>query len=156
STLAPQKERTPRGGTQLPDQVLHESAAERVPSRPGDGELVHVARHARLLSRHAPRSPLLVAEVDTSFSDRSLPSRPLGCAPKAAVALRLPDAHSLERQVGKPPRQFGIDVEPPARRIGPQAEDRLQEMEDGPRGPRLRRARSRVEHREGSPPPLDP
>src|SRR5262249_40896330 len=119
-------------------------------------ELVQVARHARLLSRHAPRSPLLVAEVDASFSHRALPPRAFALAPEAEVDLRLPDAHAPERQVGKPPRKLGIDVEAPARRIGSQAEDRLQEVEDAPRGPRLRRARPWVQHREGPPTPLDP
>src|SRR5262249_1671339 len=132
----------------------HEGAAERVPSRRGDGELVHVARHARLLSRDAPRSPWLLAEVDVSLSRGTLPPGAVAFAPEAEVDLRAPDAQTAERQVGKPPRKLGIDVEPPARCIGPQAENRLQEVEDAPRRPGLRRARSRVEHREGPPGPL--
>ena len=60
---ADEEERTPRRSPQFRDQALHEDAAERVPARGGDGELVDVARHGRLLARRRPGSPRFLPDL---------------------------------------------------------------------------------------------
>ena len=61
----------------------------------------------------------------------------MALAPAPEVQRGLAHGQPPQGHLGQPPRQLGIDVEPVVWGVRPQAEDRLQQVKDTPRGPGL-------------------
>src|SRR4051812_29176196 len=74
---------------------------------------------------YGPRLPLLFLDFDLSFAERRVPAGAVTVAPEPQIDSCCADRQRVERDLGKPAREHGIDKQPVVRRITTQPEDRL-------------------------------
>src|SRR6059058_5398668 len=98
----------------------------------------------------APWTPRLLLHGDRALPYLRRPPASIAVSPAAQVQPRRADRQAVERDLREPARQLRVDVEPAPRRVGAEAEDRLQQVEDAPCGPRLWHVRLRIHDREGA------
>src|SRR5947199_1649291 len=103
----------------------------------------------------APWTPRLLLHGDRALPYLRRPPASIAVSPAAQVQPRRADRQAVERDLREPARQLRVDVEPAPRRVGAEAEDRLQQVEDAPCGPRLWHVRLRIHDREGAGAALD-
>src|SRR5437763_875854 len=103
----------------------------------------------------APWTPRLLLHGNRALPYLRRPPASIAVSPAAQVQPRRADRQAVERDLREPARQLRVDVEPAPRRVGAEAEDRLQQVEDAPCGPRLWHVRLRIHDREGAGAALD-
>src|SRR5262245_50330448 len=102
-----------------------------------------------------PWTPRILAHVDRSLAHVGGPPALLPFTPESKIDACASDGEPVQRDVRQPGRQLGRDAQPSRRRIGPQSENRLEQMEDASRRPGLRHVRLRIEDRKCAGPALD-
>src|SRR5437016_9351443 len=102
-----------------------------------------------------PWTPRRLLHRDRALPYLRRPPASIAVSPAAQVQPRRADRQAVERDLREPARQLRVDVEPAPRRVGAEAEDRLQQVEDAPCGPRLWHVRLRIHDREGAGAALD-
>src|SRR5438128_12680001 len=98
----------------------------------------------------APWTPRLLLYGDRALPHLRRPPASIAVSPETQVHPRRADRQAVEGDLREPAREGRIDVEPPPRRVGAHAEDRLQQVEDASRCPRLWHVRLRIQDREGA------
>ena len=76
-----------------------------------------------------PRLPGLCLHVDRAAQHLRIPSSALTLAKEPQIQLRFADADSMERHVGKPVRELGIDIQTVGRRVCLNTKNGLQQLE---------------------------